>query len=119
MNSDERPDLTRAALRASRSTRLIGSLLPAWERAFGQTPSAYLAVGAASLTALSLCTRPRPDNWAADIAELEAACGIEAARLSGFLRQALNVEALASAPAVGDLVDGRLMAARDRTEDET
>lgn len=119
MNSDKRPDLTRAAQRASRSNRLIGSLLPAWERAFGQTPEAYLAIAPASLTVLSLCTRPRPDNWAADIAELEATCGIDAARLSSFLRQALSIEALASAPAVGDLVDGRLMAARDRTEDET
>lgn len=117
MTSDRRPDLARAALRTSGSPRMIGSLLAGWQRAFGQSPADYL--GASQTAALSLCMRPRSDHWAADVAEIAAACNIDQARLSGFLRQALSVEALASAPAVGDLIDGRLMAARDRSEDET
>lgn len=119
MSSEERPDLTRAARLAARSPRLIASLLPPWENAFGGSVADHLGADAHRVASLALCLRPKADTFAADVAEIAAACGVDENRLAALLRQAVSIEALAAAPPVGDLVDGRLMAARDRTEDET
>ncbi|MET4149074.1 MULTISPECIES: hypothetical protein [unclassified Bradyrhizobium] len=103
---------------AARSSKLIASVFAPWERAFGQTAAEHLGADGRSIAKLALCLRPDPDNWAADVAEVAAACGIDEGRLSAFLRQAASVERMASAPPVEDIVDGRLMAARDRNEDD-
>jgi hypothetical protein len=118
MSSSEEPDLSRAALRAARSPAMIASLLVRWERTFGEQPAVFLAASSASMTSLALCTRPKPESWGADVVDLAAACNIDATRLSAFLRQAISVERLASAPALDGIFDGRLLAARDKTDDE-
>jgi hypothetical protein len=96
---------------------LIGSLLLRWERAFGRDPAGFLGAEQANMTSLALCMRPDPETWVADIADVASVCGLDEARLAVFLRQAMSAERLASAPAVAGVVDGRLLAARDRTED--
>jgi hypothetical protein len=118
MSSRDDQDLIRAARRATGSVRFIASLLPAWQRAFDQRPEQFLGVDEARISFLSLCTRPSQERWEGDVASLASACGIDEHSLSAFLRQALTVERLAAAPAVEDIVDGRLLAARDREDKE-
>lgn len=118
MSSDGRPDLARAAFLAARSPKFVASLLAPWERAFGQTAAGYLGADQRGMTALALCSRPDPDSFAADVSEIAVACGIDEGRLASFLRQAISVERMAAAPPVEGIVDGRLMAARDRSEDD-
>jgi hypothetical protein len=43
---------------------------------------------------------------------------LEPGKLGAMLRQALVAERLAASPPLGDIVDGRLLAARDRDEDK-
>jgi len=118
MSSDGRPDFARAAMLAARSPKFVASLLARWERAFGQTAASYLSADQRSMSALALCQRPDPNNFASDVAEVASACGIDERRLASFLRQAVSVERMASAPQVEGTVDGRLMAARDPNEDD-
>ncbi|UGY04324.1 hypothetical protein [Bradyrhizobium quebecense] len=84
--------MQRAAMIASRSPRMIGSLFAEWERSHGQLAAEHLGATASDMAALALCTRPRPASWANDIAEIAVACGIDESRLSEFLRQAIEIE---------------------------
>jgi hypothetical protein len=118
MKSSGQIDLAGAALAAGRSPKLIGGLFPAWETAFAATVTEFLSADQRGVTSLALCMRPKAEAFAADVAEIAAACRIDEARLAAWLRQAMSVEALAVAPPAGKVVDGKLMAARDRTEDE-
>jgi hypothetical protein len=43
---------------------------------------------------------------------------LEPGKLGALLRQALVAERLSASPPLGDIVDGRLLAARDRDEDK-
>lgn len=117
MTSDTRSDLTRAAALAAASPKMIASLFAPWERAFVQKPADHLGADQRSMSRLALCVRPDSDRFAADVAEIAVACEIDEGRLLSFLRQAVSVERMASASPVGDALDGRLMAARDRDED--
>ncbi len=118
MTSNNHPDLTRAALRAVKSRTMIAGLLVRWEQVSGQQPATALGTDVSGLNSLALCRRPAQDNWGADVAAIADACRIDPDRLSSFLRQAAVFDALAEAPGVVDSeVDGRLMAARDRTDE--
>ncbi|MCP2213972.1 hypothetical protein [Bradyrhizobium diazoefficiens] len=118
MKSSDRIDLARAAGVAVRSSTLIGGLFPPWERAFSGSVAEFLGADQRGMTSLALCMRPKPDHFAVDVAEIAAACRIDENRLAAWLRQAMSVEAMAAAPPASGAVDGRLMAARDRTEDD-
>ena len=111
-------NLSRAAERVRQSPRFVASLFDAWESAFGGSIAAALDAQSNNLDALAVCLRPRDDHWSKDVAEIALACCLDETRLASLLRQALAVEVLASAPPVGDVVDGRLLAARDRGEGE-
>lgn len=117
MSSEDRFDAIRASRIAARSPKLIASLVPGWERVFGGSVAAHLGADERSVARLSLCALPQPDRFGADVGEIAAACGIDEGRLASFLRQAASVERMGSAAPVGGVVDGRLMAARDRDED--
>jgi hypothetical protein len=117
MSSNETKGNMKAALaRIADKPSFIGSLFPAWETAFGADASRGLASDEDAVVALGLCLRPRLETWQKDIDEIAVACGIDAGRLANFLRQAITVERLAAAPPVGETVDGRLLAARDRDD---
>jgi hypothetical protein len=118
MSSSDRVDLTRAARVAVRSPKLIGGLFLSWEHAFTGSVADFLGADERGMTSLAMCMRPKPDHFAADVAEIAAACRIDETRLAAWLRQAMSVEAMAAAPPAGKVVDGRLMAARDKTEDD-
>jgi hypothetical protein len=115
---EHQPDLTLALERARRSATFIASLYSPWEKAFGGTVADALASAPESLISLGLCRRPREDRWYEDVEEIAAACRLDAGALASLLRQALAAELMAGAAPVGHVVDGRLLAARDRDEDE-
>jgi hypothetical protein len=118
MKSDQQQGLSRAAERSRRSPAFVASLFERWEKAFETTVAASLGVDSAQINSLGLCLRPREDHWAQDIDEIASACGLEPGKLGAMLRQALVAERLAASPPLGDVVDGRLLAARDRDEDK-
>jgi hypothetical protein len=118
MSFEQKTSLSRAAERVRHSPPFVGSLFDAWENTFGTSIVGALDASPESVNALALCTKPRDDRWGEDIAEIAAACSLDEGRLATFLRQALAVERLKSAAPVGAAVDGRLLAARDRNEDE-
>jgi hypothetical protein len=117
MTSNDHPDLTRAAQRAAKSHTLIAGLLARWEQVFSEAPATVLDADPSCVTFLALCKRPTLENWAADVADVATACGIDADRLSSFLREATVFDKLASAPPIDSSVDGRLLAARDRSDE--
>ncbi len=118
MNSDQQQHLSRAAERSRRSPAFVASLFGQWEKAFETTVAASLGADDVKVVSLGLCLRPREDHWAEDIEEIARACGLESGKLAALLRQALAAERLAASPPLGDVVDGRLLAARDRDEDK-
>src|SRR5258707_993743 len=118
MSYELKTGLSRAAERVRRSSLFVGSLFDAWESALNTTVGAALDASPESVDSLALCTRPREDCWADDIAEIARACSLDEGRLAAVLRQALAVERLKSAAPVGEAIDGRLLAARDRDEDD-
>lgn len=109
--------LDRAYRRARNSPKLIASLIAAWEKAFDGDVAATVGTDHGHIVTLGLCLRPREDSWVADVGELAAENGIDAATLATFLRQAFVAERLAGSPAVSDIIDGRLLAARDRSDE--
>jgi hypothetical protein len=117
MSSNETRRSLRAAVgRVSGEHGFVSSLFPAWETAFGAKVEHGLASDEEAVVSLGLCLRPRAEAWEHDVGEIAAACGIDAGRLGNFLRQAFAVERLAAAPQVGEVVDGRLLAARDHED---
>jgi hypothetical protein len=108
--------LDRAYVRARTSPAFIASLIAVWERAFSNDAIEAIGADLSRLPSLGLCLRPREDHWAEDIGEIAQECGLEPARLAAFLRQALVAERLASSPPAREVVDGRLLAARDRDD---
>jgi hypothetical protein len=118
MNSGENIKTTVTPSRVQRSPAFVASLYQGWERAFENSVRAALDASEEAVASLGLCLRPRNENWAADVSEIANACGLDVGRLAAFLRQAFAVEAFAGAPPAGDVVDGRLLAARDRGQED-
>lgn len=118
MVSEPQPDLTQALDRARRSAAFIASLYLHWERAFGGTVAGALSSSPESLISLGLCRRPREDRWSEDVEQIAEACRLDVGALASLLRQALAAELMAGAAPVGHAIDGRLLAARDRDEDD-
>lgn len=104
---------------AARSPGHVASLIVAWQRAFGDEPPA-VALGCPEdvILELGLCLRPRDERWLDDVSEIAQALRIDPDRLAAFLRRCAVVERLAAAPPLDEHVDGRLLAARDRGEDD-
>jgi hypothetical protein len=121
MKSDDRIDafLARAAQRATRGPApLLAPLVEAWRRVFEGNPAETLGVTDRVIVQIALCRRPRPDHWPEDAAEIAGEFGVEVSRFMSFLRAAEAVELLSSSHRTDDDQDGRLLAARDRDEDE-
>lgn len=121
MNSDPlSPDLRFAARRASTfASRFVGSLLEAWRVAHPQEPlPTFLSAHEDAAVRLSLCLRPRETEWSRDIVEIGSAIGLDTAQLDQFLRECSRIERLSLAHPITAEADGRLMAARDRDEEE-
>jgi hypothetical protein len=121
MNFDDDIDalLAHAAGRAaSGPAPLIASLIEDWSRGFERDPAEALGVRQRILSEMALCRRPRAESWLADASEIAADVGIETGQLVAFLRAAETVERLRSSPSAEDGQTGRLLAARDRDEDD-
>jgi hypothetical protein len=118
MSFEPKTSLSRAAERVRHSPLFVGSLFDSWENAFGSSIAGALDASPESVDALALCTRPRDDRWAEDIAEIARACSLDEGRLAALMRQALAVALLRTAAPVDEALDGRLLAARDRDEDD-
>lgn len=121
MNFDNRPDfLARAARRAVRGpAALVAGLIEAWRRAFPEAPlEEALACSGSTLNELALCRRPREDNWIKDATEIADELSVDQDRLIAFLRAAEAVERFGNAHPADASLEGRLLAARDRDEDE-
>jgi hypothetical protein len=121
MNSDGFfDDLKRAAKRVgARTDLLVASLIRAWERQ--SSPDALAsALGCSDrvVVELALCLRPRAEHWIADTTEIAHATGIALVKLEAFLRKAEVIERLSMAHPIDDSIDGRLLAARDRDEED-
>jgi hypothetical protein len=116
--SQDQSELQRAYSRARSSATFTASLVAAWERAFGGTFAGALGAGDEAIIALGLCLRPRDDHWVADIEEIAAETDLDPAKLGSLLRQASVAEKLANSPPISNVVDGRLLAARDREDPE-
>jgi hypothetical protein len=113
-------DLRFAAARASTfASRFVGSLIEAWRDAHPQQPLPnFLSAQDDAAVRLALCLRPREAEWTRDIYEIGTAIGLDTAQLDEFLRECSRIERLALAHPVTAEADGRLMAARDRDEEE-
>lgn len=122
MSSDDPTDdmLARAAERATRgSAPLVAKLIQAWRKAFPeQSPEGAISCSTRTLTELALCRRPRDDHWVDDATEIATALAIDPDRLIAFLRAAESVERFGIAHAMQASEAGRLLAARDRDENE-
>jgi hypothetical protein len=117
MSFEQQADLLKAFDRARKSPVFVASLYAAWEKAFGEPVTAALSAEPDALISLGLCRRPRDDRWLEDIEAIADACRLDAGAVASLLRQALAAERMAGAPPVSQTVDGRLLAARDRDED--
>lgn len=119
MNSDpmERA-LRNAYAKAERTPEFVASSILAWKKAFETSPSDALGADDLTIVNLGLCTRPRRDRWIHDVNEIAEAVGIDGDRLVTFLRAADAVERFGDVPHAEGRQDGRLMAARDRDEDD-
>src|SRR5689334_10054147 len=121
MNSDDLDNfLARAARRAARGPApLIAGLMEAWQKAFPEhTPEETLASSTETLTELALCLRPRNEHWVEDSTEIAEALTLDTDRLIAFLRAAEAVERFGIAHPAEASQEGRLLAARDRNEEE-
>ncbi len=123
MSSDSPGDdiLARAALRLALSRApMVAGLVAAWRTAFPEeSPEVELACEPTAISEISLCLRPRSEQWFEDVSEIAAATGVDPDRLAAFLRAAEAVERFADAHPAGQELSARLLAARDRDEDDT
>lgn len=111
--------LAKAVRRTARSSAvLLASALDEWSRAFGANPGEILDLDSRRLNQLALCRRPRPDHWLPDARALAGEYGIEPEKLISLLRAAEAAEALRYAHPVEAERSGRLLAARDRDEED-
>jgi hypothetical protein len=111
--------LARIAHRAANGPApLIAGLIEDWRRGFELDPAGHLGVGGRVVSELALCRRPRADSWPDDVREIANDLAIDSDRLMAFLRAAETIERLGSAPPADDEQEGRLLAARDRDENE-
>lgn len=106
------------ALSVQRVPFLVSYLIAQWNISFGERPEQALACTEDQLAYLALCRRPRQERWSGDVEEIASRAGISPERLSQFLRAAEAADAFARAHSPDEEVDGRLMAARDRDEDD-
>lgn len=122
MSSDDPTDeaLARAAKRAATGPApFVAGLVEAWRKAFpDEDLTASLGCARRTVFELSLCLRPREERWLDDVAEIAGFVGIDLDRLVSFLRAAEVVEGMGDAHPADAAVEGRLLAARDRDEDE-
>lgn len=121
MSSDDTDDfLARAARRTARgSAALVAGLVEAWRKAFpDEEPAVALECAPGTVSELSLCLRPREERWIEDATEIATAVCVDPDRLVSFLRAAEAVERFGDAHPVDDTVAGRLLAARDRDEED-
>jgi hypothetical protein len=111
--------LNRAVRRAARSSAvLLASAFEEWSRAFGADPGEALGLDRRRVAELALCRRPRPDHWLADASVLAGEFGIDPDRLISLLRAAEAAEGLRYAHPEQAGLSGRLLAARDRDEED-
>jgi hypothetical protein len=111
--------LTRAARRAAKSsTVLLASLLEEWSRAFGADAGEALGLDRRRVDELALCRRPRADHWLTDVGLLAGEFGVARESLISLLRAAEAAESFRYAHPEGTDVSGRLLAARDRDEED-
>lgn len=111
--------LTKAVRRAAKSSAvLLASLLGEWSRAFGADAGEALGLDRKRTDELALCRRPRPDRWLEDARHLAGEFGIAPDALISLLRAAEAAESFRYAHPQGDEVSGRLLAARDRDEED-
>lgn len=121
MTSNEPTDfLARAARKAGRGPApLVAGLIEVWRKAFPkQTPEDALASSTETLTELALCRRPRDKHWLEDATEIAEALTLKTDHLVAFLRTAEAVERFGVAHLGEASQQARLLAARDRDEDE-
>ncbi len=121
MSSDDPTDyLSRAARRAVQGPApLIAGLIETWRRAFpDRDPEEVLACSAPTLTEFALCRRPRTEHWLKDAMEIAEALALNLDRVIVFLRTAEAVEGFGDAHPLDASQEGRLLAARDRDEEE-
>src|SRR5262245_24874556 len=120
--SSENPTyfLARAARRAARGPApLVASLIEAWRKAFpNQSPEGSLACSAQTVGELALCRRPRDEQWEEDATEIAGALTLDVDQLIAFLRTAEAVQQFGDAHPAEAFQVGRLLAARDRDEEE-
>src|SRR5262249_3750307 len=119
MSFEQQADLLKAFDRARKSPVFVASLYAAWEKAFGGPITSALSAEPDAVISLGLCRRPRDDRWLDDIETIAGAGRVDAGAVASLLRQALAAERMAAAPPVSQIVDGRLLAARDRDEDKS
>lgn len=118
MTSESDIDLEFAAKRMSTyGSNFVGSMVHVWCEVHpdGSLPT-FLTNQA--ITRLSLCLRPRAENWQQDVAEIAAATGLSASELGIFLRECVAIERLTMAHPVVAETNGSLLAARQREDDE-
>jgi hypothetical protein len=111
--------LSKAVQRAARSSAvLLASAFDEWSRAFGADPRETLGLDRRRFDELALCRRPRVDHWLADARLLAGEFGIEPDKLISLLRAAEAAEGLRYVHPVEGEQSGRLLAARDRDEED-
>jgi hypothetical protein len=81
--------LDELAAKAATNARFLAHTLAAIQREQGLTDTLLalvLAMPVERISALRLCSNPRPENWQADIAAIAAATQCDPERLSDLLR---------------------------------
>jgi hypothetical protein len=81
--------LDQLAAKAASNARFLAYTLAAIQREQGLTDNLLalvLAMPVERITALRLCSNPRPENWQADIAAIAAATQCDPGRLSDLLQ---------------------------------
>ncbi len=116
---DSDPDALRAAARSvAKVPFLVASLIERWRSAFTSSPIDALNCTDVQLAYLALCRRPRHDFWMQDVTELAEGASLSPESLAQFVRAAEAAERFSDAHPVDSETDGRLMAARDRDEED-
>lgn len=122
MNSSNSTDdfLERAIQRAARSCApVIATLIAVWQNAFPEEDvRKVLACDRHTVSGLSLCLRPRGDQWLEDVNQIAEDLVIDPDLLIPFLRSAEAVERFGIAHPFDDAQAGRLLAARDHDKKE-
>jgi len=104
--------------RAERLPDFVATLIARWRASFDDAPATVLHVDESTILELGLCKRPRPETWNADVGEIAEAIGIDLDDLASFLRAAEVVERFGDVHAADEYEDGRLLAARDRDQED-